>query len=190
MLLVFEGGHKRGTFAKVVSGARLPQSIQHNLDLLEQIAELSAPGAEIKIVQAVSTEATSSLVTAKKLTSMLKLAGLSEVQEPIVLQLGQEETSEIRAVLNINASVNFEVVEINCKTPSFETGSSRPLSFAQKVLDKQQQNKKSQQTAALPAKVWKLDLADDDVDLVNEDDLLDEEDKVRPDQASLRGKCQ
>ena len=38
-------------------------------------------------------------------------------------------------------------------------------------------------------KVWslKLDTEDDDVDLIDEDELLDEEDLKRPDQASLRG---
>jgi hypothetical protein len=40
------------------------------------------------------------------------------------------------------------------------------------------------------AKVWNLnssDLVDDDIELINDDDLLDEDDKKKPDPASLRG---
>ncbi len=36
--------------------------------------------------------------------------------------------------------------------------------------------------------VWSIDDDDDDVDLVDEDELLDEEDRAKPDPASLRGK--
>lgn len=41
------------------------------------------------------------------------------------------------------------------------------------------------------ANVWKLsamDMADDDVDLVDDDELLDEEDLKKPDPDSLRGR--
>ena len=61
---------------------------------------------------------------------------------------------------------------------------SRLLSFAKKKADP------PANPAANIAKgaVWSLDdIDDDDVDLVNEDDLLDEADKEKPDPASLRG---
>jgi hypothetical protein len=38
--------------------------------------------------------------------------------------------------------------------------------------------------------VWNLDssdLVDDNIELINDDDLLDEDDKKKPDPASLRG---
>uniref|UniRef100_A0A1L8DJ86 Anamorsin homolog n=1 Tax=Nyssomyia neivai TaxID=330878 RepID=A0A1L8DJ86_9DIPT len=54
--------------------------------------------------------------------------------------------------------------------PNYEVGSSVKLSFAQ--------NKPK-------AAVWKLDDEDED-EVINEDDLLDESDKVKPDEASLR----
>jgi len=41
------------------------------------------------------------------------------------------------------------------------------------------------------ATVWKLsamDMGDDDLDLVDDDELLDEEDRKKPDPASLRGR--
>ncbi|KAF0299981.1 Anamorsin [Amphibalanus amphitrite] len=64
------------------------------------------------------------------------------------------------------------------RKPDFEVGSSAPL-------------KLNLPTSAPPAAaaVWTLsgqDALDDDLDLVDEDELLDEEDKLKPDPASLR----
>lgn len=55
--------------------------------------------------------------------------------------------------------------------PNYEVGSSMKLSFAAK-----------KPTAA----VWKLDDDDEEAEVINEDDLLDESDKKKPDEASLR----
>lgn len=54
-------------------------------------------------------------------------------------------------------------------------GSSAKLSFAKPSAEKK-----------AAAAVWKL-TDDDDEDLINADDLLDEEDKVKPDPSQLRG---
>lgn len=64
------------------------------------------------------------------------------------------------------------VVVIGVK-PNYEVGSSAKLSFAKKPIK------------AAVATVWKID--NDDDEIINADDLLDEEDKVKPDPASLRG---
>ncbi len=63
--------------------------------------------------------------------------------------------------------------ELICEKPNYEVGSSAKLSFAK--------------TAAKPAvaSVWKID--NDDDEIINPDDLLDEEDKIKPDPASLKG---
>lgn len=61
--------------------------------------------------------------------------------------------------------------------PNYEIGSSSKLklSFAKKP-------------SIEAKKVWKIDMDDDDEDeeMINADDLLDEEDKQKPDQESLR----
>ncbi len=57
----------------------------------------------------------------------------------------------------------------------------RPLSFAHKI------STSSKVDESLKEKVWNLDLDDDDVDLVDPDTLLDEQDLVKPDPASLKG---
>ena len=87
--------------------------------------------------------------------------------------------------MRLKPEETFQLIEINCSTPNFQTGSSTPLSFAQKIKNKQQE----QPIQSAEKKVWslKLDTEDDDVDLIDEDELLDEEDLKRPDQASLRG---
>lgn len=68
---------------------------------------------------------------------------------------------------------------ISCEKPNYEIGSSAKLSFA----------KKSNDNSAAKA-IWKLDLNDDQVETIDEDDLLDEEDKVKPSAESLKGKSQ
>ncbi|XP_013103474.2 anamorsin homolog [Stomoxys calcitrans] len=63
---------------------------------------------------------------------------------------------------------------ITGEKPGYETGSAVKLSFA-----KAKPHQK-------PAAVWKIDGDEDEEDLINEDDLLDEEDKKKPDPESLR----
>ena len=72
------------------------------------------------------------------------------------------------------SNIKSELAEnsFSVQKPNFEVGSSAKLSFAQ------------------PA-VWALgsnDLVDEQVELINEDDLLDESDLIKPAAESLRGK--
>lgn len=59
--------------------------------------------------------------------------------------------------------------------PNYEVGSAAKLSFGKSSASKQ----------AIAA-VWKLD-DDDDQEEINADDLLDEEDKIKPDPSTLKG---
>lgn len=59
---------------------------------------------------------------------------------------------------------------LSAEKPNYEVGSASKLSFAKKA-----------------AAVWKLDENDGDNELINADDLLDEEDKVKPDPSNLKG---
>lgn len=63
-------------------------------------------------------------------------------------------------------------IEIIAEKPNYEVGSATKLSFAKP-------NKPA-------ASVWKI-TDDDEDDLINADDLLDEEDKVKPDPSQLKG---
>ena len=173
------GGHQPGTFAKINSGSRFPQTIQHDLDLLDLIGKLVKPGGQIEIVQAVGDG--KGLVKVDKLISSIKLAGLVEVQAPKLCELNQQQLEEISEKLELNSKDQFSVVKVLCTSPNFSNGSSAPLSFAAKIVKKDEKKPAEK-------KVWVLaDTDDDDVNLVDEDDLLDDEDLQRPDQASLRG---
>lgn len=151
--------------------------MQHDLDLLDLYTKLAKPGGHIKIVQAVSDQgANAGLLTAAKLASNLKLAGLVNVKPFKVIDLEQGQIAEVRQLLQLTEQEDFQVVEIECSNPNYECGSSTPLSFARKL-------KKAQEK-----KVWSLlDTDDDDVDLIDQDALLDAEDLKKPDAASLRG---
>lgn len=64
---------------------------------------------------------------------------------------------------------------LTAQKPKYEVGSALKLSFA-----------KSTKTATVdPA--WKIS-DDNEDDIINADDLLDEEDRNKPDSSSLRGK--
>jgi len=168
------GGHQPGTFANINSGARFPQTIQHNLDLLDLIGKLAQPGGKIKIVQAVGNA--QGLVAANKLVSNVKLAGLVAVQAPKFIELNPDQLEEIKGKLELQPDAQFLVAEIECTSPHFANGSSTPLSFAAKIKKPEKKSEKI---------VWSL-ADDDDVDLMDEDELLEEEDLKRPDQASLK----
>ena len=64
------------------------------------------------------------------------------------------------------------LISVCGEKPNYEVGSSAKLSFA----------KKPEKASAA---IWKLD-ADDDEEQINEDDLLDEEDKAKPAPESLK----
>lgn len=166
------GGHSPGSFTSIVSGARFPQTVQHNLDLLDQFSKLAKPGSRITVVQATGTD---ELMDKAKLISMIKLAGLVDVKDAKDILVSENDKKEIAEVLNVK-NTNFQLVEIQCMVPNFASGSSAKLSFASKIKKPAEK------------KVWSLMDSDNegDEDLINENDLLDEEDMAKPDQASLR----
>jgi len=186
--------HPKSSFGNVCSGTLPPYTVQHQLDLLGQIADLAKPGAKVEIVQVVAkigANETADLVTGSKLASDMKLAGLTAVEEAVAIDLSndQETVKEISEHFNLNVD-DFKVVSISCKKPNFETGSSQPLSFAKKILEKKKEKEEqAKKTSAAEKKaVWNLDDfdQDDDVDFVDPDTLIDEEDLKKPDAASLR----
>ena len=95
--------------------------------------------------------------------SSLKLSGYSDISDPLDCDLTDDQKEKCKQPIK----------EIRANKPNFEIGSSVPLSFAKKVSENSN-------------KTWKVDLNDDDVDLADPDDLLTEEDLVKPDPTSLR----
>ncbi|KAG4066508.1 hypothetical protein HA402_007144 [Bradysia odoriphaga] len=87
----------------------------------------------------------------------------------------ETQVNEIKNIKNVQLNVeNLQriTMELICEKPKYEVGSSAKLSFG-----------KAPNKSAV-ASVWKID--NDDDEIINPDDLLDEEDKVKPDPTSLR----
>ncbi|KAB0796338.1 hypothetical protein PPYR_10399 [Photinus pyralis] len=83
----------------------------------------------------------------------------------------QQNIPEIDFLLKTNGFINVQIGQnaISSFKPSYEVGSSRKLNLK----------------PATPA-VWKLDLNDDDDELIDQDDLLDADDFKKPDESSLK----
>lgn len=68
------------------------------------------------------------------------------------------------------------IPDIYAEKPNYNVGSAVKLSFGKK-----------ESTNKTAAAVWKLSDDGEDDDLINEDDLLDESDKIKPNPTDLRG---
>jgi len=172
------GSHPTSSFDVVLSGVIFPQSISHSIELLAEYLRLVKPEGRIILQEAtVLNPNGTQLKTVEKLQSVMKISGLTNIQEPKFVSLTDAEIQTLKDLLNI--TLNVSVLEIQCQKPNFEVGSSSKLSFSQQNL----QVKPSTNVAA----VWKLDdTVDDDIETVDENDLLEEEDLKKPDPSSLR----
>lgn len=106
----------------------------------------------------------------KKLLSLVKPKG------KVIFNINNDENFTTR--LLFLGYMNMKYDEVNkwlmSEKPNYEVGSSAKLSFGKK------------QTTDVK-KVWKIDMDDDeDEEMINADDLLDEEDKQKPNPESLR----
>jgi hypothetical protein len=172
------GSHPTSSFDVVLSGVIFPQSISHGIELLAEYLRLVKPKGRIILQEAtVLNPIGTQLKTVEKLQSVMKISGLTNIQELKFISLTDAEIQTLKDLLNV--TLNVSVVEIQCQKPNFEVGSSSKLSFSQQNL----QVKPSANVAA----VWKLDdTVDDDIETVDENDLLEEEDLKKPDPTSLR----
>ena len=136
---------------------------------LPLILHVLRPGGQLTLVQILPSDQDPA-----SLSSSLVLAGLTAVGPPRPLETlpGLEETL---AKLNMTSGTAFLVT---ASTPNHEVGASRLLSFAKPAVPVK---------AAPKADVWTLeDIEDDTVELMDDSELLNEEDLVKPDPASLR----
>ncbi|XP_033119742.1 anamorsin homolog, partial [Anneissia japonica] len=141
--------------------------VSHSLEILGEVLRILKPDGTMVIKEPAETGNSNNTQKASALIGSLKLSGYVNLSEASVTKNGSQP-----------------VVEITCKKPAFEMGSSvsLPLSFAKKS-----QGVKTVDTNV--AKVWSLstnDIMDDDLDLIDSDDLLQKDDLIRPTAESLK----
>ncbi|KAL7754218.1 electron carrier [Sorochytrium milnesiophthora] len=194
---------KTSHFDVVVSG-RVNASIPHTATVCAKLASALKPGARMQLKELVLLSEGSvpaeldelALKTADALVSTLKLSGLVDVQvvgQPQVLDraaLGQVVEHEWQLSADVADLLLGRVayVEVVAKKPAYEVGAAAalPLRLGSKKKTPAQETKTTTADEARAQKIatWTISANDDDDDdqqeLANEDDLLDDEDKVKP----------
>ncbi|XP_052819267.1 anamorsin homolog [Mya arenaria] len=178
--------HAASSFNVALSGLIQPSTDSMSSDALGEVCRLLKSNGRLymgqMVVGGLSDE--NKTDTSQKSMSALKLSGFVNVAQPTVLQLSDDMKQSIASQHNTS---DIGLLLFTASKPSYEVGSTSQLkvAFGKKNKDPPQQKEKT-------AAVWKLsamDIGDDDIELVDDDDLLDEEDKKKPDPASLRADC-
>ena len=115
----FPGSYPTSSFDTVLSGVIFPQSISHTTELLGELLRVVKPEGRI-ILQEVTVQNANGthMKTAEKLQSVLRITGLTNIQEATLVSLTNAEIQTLKDLLNI--AVNVNVVEIQCQKPNFE----------------------------------------------------------------------
>lgn len=178
--------HHPSSFHVAISGLVQPNTEVMSGDTLAEVCRVLRPDGKLylaTVVIGISSDE-SKVSATQNVTSALKLSGFINVSQPKVCALSDDLKQSLGSQFP-----NHDVclMEFSASKPSYEVGSSSQLklSFANKKQD-------VPHTSGNSAAVWKLsamDMGDDDIDLVDDDELLDEEDRKKPDPASLKADC-
>jgi len=115
----FTGSHPTSSFDVVLSGVIFPQSISHGIELLAEYLRLVKPKGRIILQEAtVLNPIGTQLKTVEKLQSVMKISGLTNIQELKFISLTDAEIQTLKDLLNV--TLNVSVVEIQCQKPNFE----------------------------------------------------------------------
>ncbi|KAL0120180.1 hypothetical protein PUN28_008082 [Cardiocondyla obscurior] len=135
-----------------------------NEDFLTEVLRILKPNGSLVIYEPLAMDKKpDTVLTFSDRISTLKLSGF-KIKNTERTSLDPESKNLLLKVYS-NAE---DVCKILANKPSFEVGSSIPLSFAKK-----------------PTNVWKLDDPVEE-DLIDEDELLDESDLIKPNVSSLK----
>jgi hypothetical protein len=119
MTVYFPACHPTSSFDVVLSGVIFPQSISHTTELLGEFLRVVKPEGRIILQEATVPNANGTqLKTVEKLQSVLKVTGLTNIQETRLVSLTDIEAQTLKDLHNV--AVNVNVVEIQCQKPNFE----------------------------------------------------------------------
>lgn len=151
------------TFAVVIAIFKQPCV---NEDFLTEALRILKPDGSLVIYEPLSADRKpDTVLTYAERVSRLKLSGF-KIKDIERKNLDTDSESK-NLLLKVYSNIE-NVCEVSANKPSFEVGSSIPLSFAKKQTN-----------------VWKLDDPVEE-DFIDEDELLDESDLIKPDASSLK----
>ncbi|KAI8801551.1 cytokine-induced anti-apoptosis inhibitor 1, Fe-S biogenesis-domain-containing protein [Cladochytrium replicatum] len=183
-------------YKKIVSGATGPACFTHTVSALGQFATALQPNGSLHLTEPIALVEDAALSPLRTTSTLFRDLTLNGFIDLAALSLRVVDTVELKvwaATPNsplaeaVNATTwagKVAVVEVVAKKPSYETGASAalPLKFKKSTPAKEETSR----IKVAPAKVavWKVSANDDDdEDLVNEDDLIDADDYLKPDLA-------
>nr|A4IHR0.2 RecName: Full=Anamorsin; AltName: Full=Cytokine-induced apoptosis inhibitor 1; AltName: Full=Fe-S cluster assembly protein DRE2 homolog [Xenopus tropicalis]CAJ81311.1 cytokine induced apoptosis inhibitor 1 [Xenopus tropicalis] len=176
--------HADSSFDAVLLGVVQGTQSVHSSEILAEVARILKPGGAVIIQELVAAgvDKGSPLRTPERLSSLLKLSGLTEATQLLQEPLSPEQKQTVVELLGYKGN-DVSTIRMKAKKPNYELGSSRQLS-----LPKSKITEKSSVDQAT-VKLWTLsanDMNDENVDLLDSDELLDQEDLKKPVPSSLR----
>ncbi|CAD5124194.1 DgyrCDS12493 [Dimorphilus gyrociliatus] len=168
--MLTKSNHKASNFDLAISGFPLPSFTVHSNDLLEEIARILKPGGKLHVVEAITDSRTES-----QIASSLKLSGFISIEKKSL----KIEENLLKAYQEHLKANNLSLNLFTSSKPNFEIGAKIALKLPGMTAPAPQQT------------VWALnaDDANDDMDIIDTDDLLDDADLKKPDAESLRASC-
>ncbi|KNC86110.1 hypothetical protein SARC_01726 [Sphaeroforma arctica JP610] len=185
------------TFDVAFLGTMAPYTCVHTTEQFAEIFRLLGQTSTLRVCEPVLPSTAmkvfsplqrsgDDLVTTLKLTGFVNVnveetVSPTDAQREAILQHVQKNRPDVTE----EKLRELKLVTVVAVTPDFDVLESAPLPMAL--------NRKKKTPAAAPSKpsVWTVAATDfgDDMDLVDEDDLLDDSDKVKPDAAALSSGC-